>query len=175
MFITVDGVVESPDQWQEGYFNDEMGQAVEAQAKRSDTMLLGRQTYQEFASYWPQQGSDVEMADYMNNTPKLVASTTLTRVDWQNSTLVGGDVVAELTRIKSQPGRDISIVGSPTLVRSLLAARVLDELTLLQHPIVVGSGVRLFDGMTTQVPLTLRDAQTFSTGVQKLTYAPADA
>src|SRR3712207_2906317 len=106
----------------------------------------------------------------MNNTPKLVVSTTLDRVDWQNSTLIKDNVVEELTRLKQQPGKNISITGSATLVRSLLRDRLLDELQLLVHPIVVGSGKRLFADDGERVPLTLVDAKTFSTGVLHLIY-----
>jgi dihydrofolate reductase len=109
----------------------------------------------------------------MNDTPKLVASTTLDHVDWQNSTLIEGDVVTSLTRIKDQPGKDISITGSPTLVRSLLRAGALDELRLLVHPIVVGHGKRLFEAEEQPIPLRLIEAKTFTTGVQAMTYAPA--
>jgi dihydrofolate reductase len=110
----------------------------------------------------------------MNNTPKLVVSNTLKTADWQNSTLIRGDVAQELRRRKAEPGKDISIVGSPTLVRSLLRDGVLDELRLLVHPIVVGRGKRLFEGEGSQVPLKLVDAKTFSTGVLSLIYTPAE-
>ncbi len=174
LFISLDGVVEAPDQWHFPYFNDEMGEAVESQMAASDAMLLGRVTYQEFASYWPHQSSDdVDIADFMNNTPKIVVSTTLDTVDWQNSTLIKGDVAEELTKLKGQPGKDISITGSGTLVRSLLRDGLLDELRLLVHPIVVGSGKRLFADEEAQKALQLVDAKTFSTGVLYLTYQPA--
>jgi dihydrofolate reductase len=173
LFISLDGVIEAPDQWHFPYFNDEMGEAVGSQMAASDTMLLGRVTYQEFAGYWPHQTSDVEGADFMNNTPKLVVSTTLDTVEWQNSTLIKGNVVEELTRLKQQPGKDIAITGSATLVRSLLRDGLLDELRLLVHPIVVGRGKRLFEDGGDQQPLQLVDAQTFSTGVLYLTYQPA--
>ena len=150
-----------------------MGEAVDSQMAAADTMLLGRVTYQEFASYWPHQGSEVELADYMNTTPKLVVSTTLDRVEWQNSTLIKGNVAEELTRLKQQAGKNISITGSGTLVRSLLRDGVLDELRLLVHPIVVGRGKRLFPDMSERVELKLVDSQTFSTGVVYLTYQPA--
>jgi dihydrofolate reductase len=175
LFISLDGVVEAPETWHFPYFNDEMGEAVAAQAAQSDTMLLGRKTYEEFAAYWPNQSSDVPFADVMNGTPKLVASTTLDHVDWQNSTLIEGDVVEALTRIKQEPGRDISITGSPTLVRSLLAAGVLDELRLLVHPIVVGHGKRLFADTDASIPLRLAESRSFKTGVLALTYVPAGA
>jgi dihydrofolate reductase len=173
LFISLDGVVEAPETWHFPYFNDEMGEAVGAQMAESDTMLLGRRTYEEFAAYWP--NSTDEFAEVMNGTPKLVASNTLHEVTWQNSTLVTGDVAAELRRIKEQPGKTISITGSPTLVESLLRDGVLDELRLLVHPFVVGSGKRLFDGDLDHKPLTLVDSKVFSTGVLSLTYAPADA
>jgi dihydrofolate reductase len=115
------------------------------------------------------------MADFMNSTPKLVASTTLDTVDWQNSTLIKGDVAEELAAVKEQPGKNISITGSPTLVRSLLRDNVLDELNLLVHPIVVGRGKRLFEDGFDQIPLNLVKSTTFSTGVLSLTYAPAGA
>lgn len=174
LFISLDGVYEAPDQWHFPYFNDEMGEAVDSQMAASDAMLLGRVTYQEFASYWPHQNSDeVDIAGYMNNTSKLVVSTTLDTVEWQNSTLIKGDVAEELTKLKEQPGKDISITGSGTLVRSLLRDGLLDELRLLVHPIVVGSGKRLFPEGSAQKPLKLVDAKTFSTGVLYLTYQPA--
>lgn len=174
LFISLDGVIEAPDQWHFPYFNDEMGEAVGSQMAAADTMLLGRVTYQEFAGYWPHQGSDVEGADYMNTTPKLVVSTTLKSVDdWQNSTLLTGNLVEELTRLKQQSGKNIGITGSATLVRSLLRDGLLDELRLLVHPIVVGKGKHLFADGGDQIALKLVDAQTFSTGVLYLTYEPA--
>lgn len=174
LFISLDGVYESPDQWHFPYFNDEMGSAVDEQMAAADAMLLGRVTYEEFAGFWPQQSNDeLDMADYMNQTPKYVVSNTLDTLDWQNSTLVSGDIRAELTRLKEEPGKNIGITGSGTLVRSLLRDGLLDELRLLVHPIVVGSGKTLFPDGSGQTPLQLVDAQTFSTGVLYLTYQPA--
>jgi dihydrofolate reductase len=176
LFISLDGVYESPDKWHFPYFNDEMGAAVDEQMSASDTMLLGRVTYEEFAGYWPQQTSqDVDIADYMNNTPKVVVSNSLDKVEWQNSTLIKGNVAEELTKLKQQPGKNIGMTGSGTLVRSLLRDGLLDELRLLVHPIVVGSGKRLFEGGIGQTPLKLVDSKTFSTGVLYLTYQPAGA
>lgn len=175
LFISLDGVVEAPETWHFPYYNDEMGAAVADQAEGADIMLLGRQTYEEFAAFWPTQSSDEPFADSMNKSPKLVASTTLDSVDWENSTLIEGDVPEALERIKSQPGKNISIVGSPTLVRSLLRAGLIDELRLLVHPIVVGHGKRLFEVEEAPIPLRLIEARTFTTGVQAMTYAPATA
>jgi dihydrofolate reductase len=172
LFVSLDGVVEAPERWQGPYANDEMGRTVGAQMAAADTMLLGRRTYEEFAAYWPNQGSDVPFADQMNNIPKLVVSTTLKTVEWHNSTLITGDVVEELTKLKQQPGKNINITGSATLVQSLLRDGLLDELGLLVCPLVVGRGVRLFEGMSDQVALELLDATPFSTGVLSLTYAP---
>jgi dihydrofolate reductase len=175
LFISLDGVVEAPETWHFPYFNDEMGEAVNAQAAQSDTMLLGRKTYEAFAAFWPNEGRNEPFGDVMNGTPKLVASTTLATVDWENSTLIEGDVVEALRTIKDGPGKDISITGSPTLVRSLLRAGILDELRLLIHPIVVGRGVRLFTEEEQPIPLKLLTSTTFSTGVQSMVYGPADA
>jgi dihydrofolate reductase len=176
LFISLDGVYEAPETWHFPYFNDEMGEAVGAQMAESDCMLLGRVTYEEFAAYWPNQTSDGEageMAGFMNETPKYVVSSTLTNTAWKNTTLIDGTNVADaLTRLKQQPGKDISITGSGTLVRTLLRDGLLDELRLLVHPIVVGHGKRLFDDGE-QVALTLADSRTFSTGVLALTYQRA--
>jgi len=175
LFISLDGVVESPDQWHFPYFDEEMGQEVGALMAASDTILLGRRTYQDFAGYWPHQPSDVPPADYMNNTPKVVVSTTLKTLEWQNSTLISGNLAEELGKLKQQPGKNIGITGSGTLVRSLLRDGLLDELHLLVHPIVVGSGKRLFEQGSGRVPLKLVESKTFSTGVLALTYERAES
>jgi dihydrofolate reductase len=174
LFISLDGVVESPDQWHLPYFNEEAGQTVQTQMDAADAMLLGRVTYQEFAGYWPTAPADDPITAQMNNTPKYVVSTTLDSADWQNSTLIKGDVAEELARLKQQPGKNIGITGSATLVRSLLREGLLDELHLLVHPIVVGHGKRLFEPEDGTIPLKLTDSRTFSTGVVHLTYQPAE-
>jgi dihydrofolate reductase len=174
LFVSVDGVMESPETWAFTYSDDEMERANQAGMAASDAMLLGRKTYEEFAAYWPYQSRDVPMVDYINTTPKFVVSTTLDRVEWQNSTLIGGNVNEELTRLKQQPGKDITIIGSATLVRSLLRDDLLDELRLMIPPIVLGSGRRLFADEGKQA-LKLVDAKTFGTGVLYLTYQPAGA
>ena len=175
-FLSLDGVMEAPDKWHFPYFDDAMGEVVGAQMADSDTMLLGRVTYQEFASYWPQQSADTPGADFMNGVTKYVVSTTLPNVDdWQNSTLIdGANFVAEIERLKALPGKSISVTGSARLVQSLLREHLLDELRLLVHPIVVGGGKRLLEGDTGQHPLKLVNSQTFDTGVLSLTYRPAD-
>jgi dihydrofolate reductase len=138
-------------------------------------MLMGRMLYEEWAAFWPKQDPDENpVAARMNGVRKYVVSTTLEEpLEWQNSTLIGDDVAEEITRLKEQPGKDISISGSPTLVRSLLEDGLLDELRLMVHPIVVGSGKRLFEDGGDQQALDLVDSKTFSTGVLYLTYHPA--
>ena len=171
--------MEAPEKWHFPYFNDQMGETIGAAMAASDTMLLGRVTYEEFAAFWPSQEpseEDQEATDYMNNTPKFVVSKTLEEpLEWQNSTLIKGDVAEEISKLKEQPGKDISITGSPTLVRSLLEDDLLDELRLMLHPIVVGSGKRLFEEGSDQKALQLVDSKTFSRGVLYLTYQPAQS
>ncbi|MDQ2787297.1 MAG: dihydrofolate reductase family protein [Chloroflexota bacterium] len=174
LFISLDGVVEAPDTWQFPYFNDEMGAAVAAQMDAADTMLLGRRTYEEFARFWPNQSNDDPFAARMNNTPKVVVSTTLEAVTWQNSTLIRDNAVESLMQLKQQTGKQIGMTGSATLVRWLLRERLLDELWLLVHPIVIGSGKRLFPDGCERTPLKLASSQTFSTGVLSLVYQPAE-
>ncbi|MBB5140489.1 dihydrofolate reductase [Thermocatellispora tengchongensis] len=164
-------MVESPEKWQTPYFNHEVGAELARRRAGVGAMLLGRNTYERFAAFWPHQTqADNPMADAMNKTPKLVASTTLEKAEWENSTLIQGDAVAELAKLKHGEGPDILSTGSPTLVRSLLRAGLVDELGLLVNPIVVGSGRRLFDGGFGELPLRLLDCRTFGTGVVALTY-----
>jgi dihydrofolate reductase len=171
LFMSLDGVVEAPEKWTGPYFNDQIGQEIGSVMAGGDTMLLGRKTYQTFAASFA--GQTGGMADQMNNTPKLVVSTTLDTADWQNSTLLTGNVAGELGRVKQQPGTNINISGSITLIRSLLRDGLLDELRLQLFPVVVGSGMRLFDDSGQQVSLKLADSQAFSTGVVNLVYTPA--
>lgn len=170
LHVSIDGVAEAPDTWvfPNNYANDEMQQAINEQMATADTMLLGRRTYQDFAGHWPRQEGPI--ADFMNNIPKLVVSTTLDQAEWKNSTLIRDDVAAELARRKREPGRNLNVVGSITLVRSLLREGLLDELSLFLCPIVVGEGKRLLDGVGGPLPMRLANARTFTTGVQWLTY-----
>ncbi|WP_248964760.1 dihydrofolate reductase family protein [Sphaerisporangium perillae] len=173
LFISLDGVVESPEKWHFPYFSDDMGAVVGGQMAETDTMLLGRRTYQAFAEHWPHQSSDEPPADFMNGVQKVVVSTTLDKAEWEPATIISEDVNDQLTALKAQPGKDISITGSPTLVRTLLRDGMLDELRLLVHPIVVGHGQRLFDGAAESIGLTLVSSRTIGNGVLYLVYAPA--
>jgi dihydrofolate reductase len=173
--ISLDGVVEAPSRGNWMLYNDEMGEIIGAGIAQADAILLGRRTYLEFAALWPGMGSDVPMADFMNRTPKYVVSSTLRTLEWANSILLTGDLAEEVAKLKAQPGRSIQIPGSPRLVWSLLRDGLLDELALMVHPVVLGSGLRLFEEMTGPISLTLVDSRTLSTGVVSVTYQPARA
>ncbi|MCW2865809.1 MAG: deaminase-reductase protein [Actinoallomurus sp.] len=170
--VTLDGVVDSPSgNWMR--FDGEMAEIIGAGIAEVDAILLGTRTYLEFAQMWPGLGSDVPMADFMNHTPKYVASRSLTTLDWPGSHLLEGDLAEEITELKRRPGKNIQIPGSPRLVRSLLYAGLLDELALMIHPIVLGTGARLFDGEAAELDLRLVSSQTLGTGVISATYARA--
>ncbi|GAA1369964.1 dihydrofolate reductase family protein [Streptomyces beijiangensis] len=171
LHISLDGVVEAPEKWSFAYASAEVGQAIGARIAAADAMLLGRVTYQTFADAF--SGADNPMASGMNNVAKFVVSRTLESADWQNSTLISGNLVEEITSLKARPGKNINVSGSTTLVRWLLAEGLLDELALFVCPIVLGSGQRLFDSAGGQVPLKLVGSEAFSTGVLHLTYQPA--
>ena len=173
LFISLDGVVEAPNEWQFDNFDAEMAASLGEYITTVDTVLLGRVTYQEWASYWP-TATDEPFASHINNTPKYVVSTTLDKVEWKNSTLIrGASLTSEIARLKQQPGKDIGVEGSPTLVRSLLQNGLLDELTLMIHPVVVGHGKRLFNDGKELKRLKLVSSKITSTGVAILTYQPA--
>jgi dihydrofolate reductase len=175
-FISLDGVVESPDQWHFPYFNDEMGNAVGSAFQGNDAMLMGRVLYDEWSAYWP-QNADQPFGDVINPIKKYVLSNSLTSADWENTEIIGGDEAADkLREIKAGDGGDIGMSGSPTTVRWLLREGLLDELNLLVHPIAVGKGLgRLFPPDEPTVPLKLLSSETFATGVLNLSYAPADS
>jgi dihydrofolate reductase len=172
-FISLDGVVESPDKWHLPYFDEEMGDAVGAGFATADALLMGRVLYEEWAAYWPEHAED-PFGAVMNTMTKYVVSNSLRAVEWQNSELVSGDVARSLSDIKAQDGGDIAMSGSATTVRWLLHEGLLDELNLLVHPIVVGGGLaRLFPSDEGRIPLELVSARTFTSGVLDLTYARA--
>jgi len=172
LFISLDGVTESPEKWQFDHFDAEMMSNMASSSAAQDAILLGRVTYQEWAPYWP-TSKDEPFASYINNIPKHVISTTLDKVEWNNSTLIKSSLPEEIARLKGQPGKNIGVAGSPTLVRSLLLNDLLDELTLMIHPVVVGSGKRFFNGGNDLKRLKLVGSQITTTGVTILTYQPA--
>ncbi len=171
LFMTLDGVVEAPGTWQE-HFDEDMGEAMMEQLISQDTVLLGHVTYQEWAPYWP-TATDEPFASFINSTPKYIFSNTLDSVEaWQNSTLIKGDLAQEIAQLKQRPGKNIGTAGSPTLVRSLLEQGLLDELILLVHPVVLGSGKRLFEDGSSLKRLKLLASKTSRTGTVILTYQP---
>jgi dihydrofolate reductase len=173
LFVSLDGIVEAPERWTGPYFTPELGQVVGSLIAAGDTLLLGRVTYETFAAaFGGQTGGD---ADMMNAVPKVVVSTTLDDAAWENSTLLRGDVAAEIARLKQQPGKQINMSGSGTLVEWLLRQGLLDQLDLLVMPVVVGRGQRLFAGGGDPVPLRLVASRALGNGVLHLTYAPAGA
>jgi dihydrofolate reductase len=170
LFISLDGVIEAPETWHFDYWNDEMGAAVGALMEGNDAMLLGRHTYDGFAEYWPKADPDDPMTGQMNASQKYVVSNTLTDATWENSTIVNGDVKAELTKLKQD--KQLGTTGSATLVRWLLEQELIDELHLLVHPVVIGQGQKLFEAGA-KVPLKLVSVTPFTTGVVHLVYGPA--
>ena len=178
LFISLDGVVEAPDQWHFPYFNDEMGAAVDATLGAADTILLGRKTYDSFAGAWPEReaagGEDAPMAKALGDARKIVVSNQTLEFTWRNSEQLRGDLVEAVTALKNEPGdKNIGMSGSVSVVRQLLAVGLLDELHLLVHPIAVRKGMRLFDEGESTIPLTLISSETFKTGVLNLVYGPA--
>ena len=170
--VSVDGVMGSPEEWAFSYSNEEMEEANASGMAASDALLLGRVTYEGLAAFWPNQPGGTPMVDYINSVRKYVVSTTLEEVEWNNSTLIKGNVVEGITRLKRQPGKDITSIGSGVLVRSLLRDGLLDELRLMIHPVVMGSRKRLFEDGGDRKDLELVDSRTFGTGVLYLTYRP---
>lgn len=173
LFVSLDGVVESPEQWTGPYFNDQVGGAVGQLMAGNDALLLGRATYEGFAAAFGGQSGG--MADQMNSTPKYVVSRTLASAGWQNSTLISGDVAARIAELKQQPGGGIGMSGSSSLVAWLLGEGLLDQLDLLVFPVVIGTGKRLFSEPGHQTALNLTGTDSFSTGVVHLSYTAAAA
>jgi dihydrofolate reductase len=180
LFISLDGVVEEPGDWHFPYFNDEMGAAVDAALGATDTLLLGRKTYDDHAGAWPEReaegGEDAEFAKVLGDARKIVVSRRPLELTWRNSEQLQGDLIEGVTALKNEPGDgNIGMSGSISVVRQLLAAGLLDELRLLVHPIAVRKGMRLFDEGEPPIPLRLLSSETFSTGVLSLVYGPAEA
>ncbi|QIS15005.1 dihydrofolate reductase family protein [Nocardia arthritidis] len=177
LFISLDGVIQDPQNWHFPYFNDEMGAAVNDQLGAADTVLFGRKTYEGFAAAWPERElageADAGMAKKLGDARKIVVSSQDLQFSWRNSEQLKGDLIEAVTALKNEPGGDIGLSGSISVVRQLLAAGLLDELHLLVHPIALNEGDRLF-GVGEAVPLRLISATPFETGVVHLVYGPDD-
>jgi dihydrofolate reductase len=181
-FITLDGVMQAPGGpeedpadsftyggWSVNYWDDMMGQFMDESMAKPFELLLGRKTYEIFAAYWP-YAKDEPGADLLNNAKKYVASRTLNKVDWENSTLIKGDVVQEIRKLKGQDEPDLLVHGSSNLIQTLLKHNLIDELRLWIFPVVIGNGKRLFDQGTIPSDLKLTGCKTSSTGVILATY-----
>ena len=180
-FITLDGVIEDPGGaedfkyggWSLQFFNDEYLKYKYDELFSSGVLLLGRITYQVFAEAWPSRTDPNGFADYMNSMPKFVVSTTLHTLNWKNAAIISGNIAVEVGKLKQVPGKDILVVGSGQLVRALMQLDLVDEYRLLVHPVVLGAGKKLFDGMDNRRMLELKDAKVFSSGIVVFTYRPA--
>jgi class 3 adenylate cyclase len=180
-FVTVDGVIEGPgfdehrdgkNAWSLRVQNEEDASFNRDQVFSADAILLGRKTYQIWAAFWPTATGDEELVRRMNEIPKYVVSKTLQRADWSNSTIISGDVVGEVRRLKARPGGDLLVYGSADLVDELLKYDVIDEYRLFLYPVILGSGKHEFrDGIDTH-HLRLVGSRAFSSGVVLLTYWP---
>ncbi len=169
-FLTLDGVMEAPDQWNGPFLNEEMGMEIGGNLFQCDALLYGRRTYEEMAAAWPERTGD--MADRFNSIPKFVVSTTLQEVTWNNSRLIKGNIAEEVSKLKQQFAQAITILGSGDLVRTLMHQHLIDEYLLVVCPLVLGKGKRLFQDAN---PTTLRlvTSKAYTTGAVWLTYQPA--
>jgi dihydrofolate reductase len=172
MFITLDGVVEAPEKWNPPYYDNELNQAVMPLLAAAGTHLYGRRSYELFRGVFTGPATPPH-AGMMTATPKVVISATLKDPDWGPTTVISSGITAALTELKQQPGPDITVGASGTLVRFLLAEHLLDELRLFVHPVVAGTGQRLFQEASSRVPLTLLQSRPHRNGVIALRYAPA--
>lgn len=167
-FMTLDGVIENPI-WSLPYWNDEIAKFKGDESNESDALLLGRVTYEGFAAAWP--NSKDEGADYFNNVRKYVVSTTLEKVEWNNSVLIKGDLVEEINKLKQQDGKNIIVHGSGKLIQTLMQHDLIDIYRLLIYPLVLGKGQRLFESEQ-KVKLKLVESKTMSSGAVGLIYVP---
>ncbi|HWQ01278.1 MAG TPA: dihydrofolate reductase family protein [Gaiellaceae bacterium] len=180
-YISVDGVVEAPSGtetfervgWTDDFSRGPEGETFKFEETRaSDALLLGRLTYDEFAPVWPQIPG--EFADMFNAMPKYVVSSTLENPEWNNTTVLRGDVVEEVTGLKKRFDRDIVVHGSPQLAQTLIEHDLVDELRLMVYPVIVGAGKRLFAETSGKKNLRLVETRTFNDGITVLVYRPAD-
>ena len=179
-FVSLDGVMEDPggdSTFKHGGWTFEIEQGQEGadfkldETRKSEALLLGRKTYEGFAKAWP--SVEGEFGDMFNNMPKYVVSSTLDKADWKNSTVLKGDVVKEVTKLKQKPGGDIVVHGSAQLVQTLLEHDLVDELRLMVFPVVLGSGKRLFGDTTDKKRMRLVDSKTVGDGITIQIFQPA--
>ncbi len=173
-YVTLDGVMEEPGRWSFQFWTDEAAKFKYDELFASDSLLLGRVTYEGFAAAWPTMQGTGDFGERMNSLPKYVVTRTLQELTWTNSTPIKGDLVTEISALKQQPGRDILLSGSAQLVRALMQHDLIDEYRLMLHPIVLGGGKRLFIDDNVTKTLKLADTKVFSSGVVVLTYVPKE-
>ncbi|WP_254533035.1 dihydrofolate reductase family protein [Natrinema gelatinilyticum] len=173
-FLTLDGVMEAPEQWSFQFFSEEQQAYKHDELFASGALLLGRTTYETFAAAWPDQEDETGFADRMNSLPKYIVSTSLEEATWNNSTIIDGDVTEEVAALKQEDGKDILVNGSGELVDTLVEHDLVDEYRLMVHPVVQGSGKRLFGGATAPTTMRLVDTEAFDSGVVVLTYGPSE-
>jgi dihydrofolate reductase len=178
-WVSLDGVFDADTmkEWFHPYNSKDRQERITEMVLSSDAFLFGRVTYEMLAGYWPKvknnDNGDLEVANRLNSAPKYVVSSTLKRAEWSNSTIINNGAVKKITDLKQQPGHNLLVFGSATLVESLIDADLIDEYRLLVHPIIMGSGKRAFkDGMAT-AKLTLGETKTLSSGVIALCYQRA--
>jgi dihydrofolate reductase len=173
-YISLDGVVEEPGEWSLPYFSDDLALYKSDELSASDALLLGRTTYEGFAAAWPHMEEiEGDFAVRMNMLPKYVVSTTLEKADWNNSTIIRGNVPDEISKLKHEPGKNILIGGSGALAKTLMQHDLIDEIRMLVHPILVGTRKRLFEGAQQLIEVKLVDTRRFESGVVALTYQRA--
>jgi dihydrofolate reductase len=168
---TVDGVIDMAGGWFDPVAagQDDMSAVTAEYSRAADGLLLGRRTFEEFRAFWPNQTVDpTGIADYLNRVSKYVVSSTLEEPGWENTTVLRGDPIEEVSRLKAAPGRDIVATGSVQLVHALVAAGLVDEYRLFVFPIVVGDGARLFE--TAAARLELLETRLFASGAVLLRY-----
>ena len=170
MYVSIDDVFENP-AWTAPFWNDELAKMQKDWLFSSDALLLGRVTYEAFASHWPKVTDNEGFADRMNSMPKYVASRTLQTTTW-NASIVKGNVSEEVSKLTQRSGADLLIYGSGDLVAELTRQGLIDQYRLMLHPVVVGSGKRLFDGVGTTT-MRLVGHQTTKTGVVVLDFERA--
>jgi dihydrofolate reductase len=173
MFMTLDGMVQDPHTWQGPYWSDDAYAFKLQELRNTDALLLGRVTYELFASSWPGRTDPDGFADKFNSMPKYVATRTLDKLAW-NAHALRGDLAGEVAKLKRRPGKDIAIHGSVSVVNALTRHGLIDRFHLLVFPLVLGGGTRLFD-KGTSARLRLAEARTLQKGAQLLVYEPEAA
>jgi dihydrofolate reductase len=173
-YVTLDGVMDEPGVWSGPFFNDQAIKFKFDELFGSDALLLGRVTYEGFAKAWPTMEGTGDFGERMNGMPKYVVSTTLQNPEWTNSHVISANVVEEISRLKEEPGRDLLLAGSGKLLHTLMEHDLVDEYRLLLHPIVMGSGKKLFENETHMKTLRLVETKPLTSGIVILTYHPAE-